>query len=210
MTTLSRLTTPLRAPGVRRHLAALRMLVVLTLVLGLAYPLALTAVGALALRDQAGGSRLDVDGRAVGSTLIGQSFSDAQGDPLPQWFQPRPSAAGDGYDAAASGPSNLGPSNPELVTAVQERRATVAAFNGVDPADVPSDALTASGSGLDPDISPGYARLQTERVARARGLDPGVVRALVDRTEQGRTLGFLGEPRVNVVELNAELLRLAG
>ncbi len=190
---------------VRHHLAALRALVVFTLVLGLAYPLVLTGIGALAFPGGSEGSRLTVDGRDVGSRLIGQSFSGPDGSPLPEWFQPRPSAAGEGYDGASSGASNLGPSNPELLDSVSARREEVARFNGVPPAAVPPDAVTASGSGLDPDISPAYAELQVARVARARGLDPAQVRALVARATDGRTLGFLGQPRVNVVELNAAL-----
>jgi potassium-transporting ATPase KdpC subunit len=197
-------------PAARQYLAAVRALLVLTVLLGLAYPLVLTGVGAVAFRHQADGSKLTLDGRTVGSSLLGQSFSDAQGNPLPQWFQPRPSAAGDGYDPTASSASNLGPSNPELVDEIRQRRAQVAAFNGVAPAAVPADAVTASGSGLDPDISPAYARLQVARVAKARHLPVARVENLVTTVEQGRTIGFLGEPRVNVVELNAALQRLAG
>jgi K+-transporting ATPase ATPase C chain len=186
---------------VRQSLAGLRMLVVLTVVVGLAYPLAVFGVGRL-VPDRADGSMLTVDGAVVGSTLIGQSF---EGD---EWFLPRPSAAEDGYDPLASGASNLGPENPDLLAAVEERIAEVAEREGVDPAEVPADAVTASGSGLDPDISPEYAALQVPRVARARRLDePAVERLVADATTE-RELGFLGAPRVNVLKLNAALSML--
>jgi len=182
----------------RQSLAGLRLLLVLTVVLGLAYPMAVYGVGRL-VPDRADGSMLTVDGSVVGSRLIGQAFD---GD---EWFLPRPSVAGDGYDPLASGASNLGPENPDLLATVTERKQEVADREGVDPSAVPADAVTASGSGLDPDISPEYARLQVDRVARVRGLEPTVVRQLVDDHVQGRDLGFLGEPRVNVLELNAAL-----
>src|SRR5512133_3081400 len=180
----------------RQSLAGLRLLLVLTVVLGLAYPVAVYGVGRL-VPDRADGSMLTVGGQVVGSSLIGQPFT---GD---EWFLPRPSAAGDGYDPLASGASNLGPENPDLLATVTQRRQEVAHREGVDPSAVPPDAATASGSGLDPDISPEYARLQVARVARARGLDPAAVTALVDNHVQGRDLGFLGAPHVNVLELNA-------
>ncbi|RKS75515.1 K+-transporting ATPase ATPase C chain [Motilibacter peucedani] len=201
-------TPPARASWAPQALAALRALALLTVVLGIAYPLLVTGIAKVALPGRADGSLLTRDGTVVGSSLLGQSFSDPQGKPLPQWFQPRPSAAGDGYDAASSSASNLGPENPDLLRAVEERRAAAAAADGTAPADVPPDALTASGSGLDPDISPEYARQQVARVARARGLDPAVVRRLVDAHVTGRTLGFLGEPHVRVLELNLALARL--
>ncbi|MDY0914633.1 potassium-transporting ATPase subunit KdpC [Rathayibacter festucae] len=194
--------------GLRQYAVALRALIVLTLALGVVYPLVVTGIGQLALPRQANGSMLAVDGRDVGSSLIGQSFTDADGQPLPEWFQSRPSAAGDGYDASASSGSNLGPSNEDLVASIQERRAAIAAFDGVDPAAVPADALTASASGLDPQISPAYAELQVARVAAARGLPEESVRALVDGAVQGRDLGVLGEETVNVLELNLALERL--
>ncbi|HEY3437239.1 MAG TPA: potassium-transporting ATPase subunit KdpC [Actinotalea sp.] len=182
----------------RQSLAGLRLLLIFTVVLGLAYPLAIYGVGRL-VPDRADGSMLTVDGRVVGSRLLGQSFD---GD---EWFVPRPSAAGDGYDPLASGASNLGPENPALVSTVEQRIQEVAAREGVDPSEVPPDAVTASASGLDPDISPQYARLQAGRVARERGLDPAVVRRLVDDHIDERDLGFLGAPHVNVLELNAAL-----
>ena len=182
----------------RQSLAGLRLLLVLTVVLGLAYPMAVYGVGRL-VPDRADGSMLTVDGSVVGSRLIGQAFD---GD---EWFLPRPSVAGDGYDPLASGASNLGPENPDLLATVTERKQEVADREGVDPSAVPADAVTASGSGLDPDISPEYARLQVDRVARVRGLEPTAVRQLVEDHVQGRDLGLLGEPHVNVLELNAAL-----
>jgi K+-transporting ATPase ATPase C chain len=181
--------------------AALRLLLVSTVVLGLLYPGLVYAVGRL-MPGRADGSMVSVDGRPAGSRLLGQVFD---GD---EWFQPRPSAAGEGYDALASAASNLGPNNSDLLDTVQARRAEVASREQVDPALVPPDAVTASGSGLDPDISPEYARLQVPRVARARELPVADVEALVDSHVQGRPLGFLGEPRVNVLELNLALTQL--
>lgn len=195
----------LRTAGV-----ALRAMAVLTVALGLAYPLAMLGIGQLAFPAQANGSTVELNGETVGSTLIGQSFSDADGNPLPEWFQPRPSAAGDGYDAGASSGSNLGPENPDLIAAIEERRDQVAEFNDVDPGDVPVDALTASASGLDPHISPEYARLQVARVADERGLSEDDVAALVEDSVQNRNVGFLGEPTVNVLELNLALEGLKG
>lgn len=197
-------------PGtLSRHLAALRALIVLTVITGLAYPLLITLIGQIALPGRADGQLIQQHGATVGSTLIGQSFTDAKGNALPQWFQTRPTAYPDSpYDGAASGASNLGPNSPDLLTTVQARRARVAAENGVAPAAVPTDALTASGSGLEPYISPAYAELQVARVARARNLDVARVRTLVADHTQGRQLGFLGEPRVDVVDLNAALAAL--
>ncbi|MFZ0324120.1 MAG: potassium-transporting ATPase subunit KdpC [Actinomycetes bacterium] len=185
--------------GLRYLFVALRSLLTLTVVLGIAYPLVVFGVGQLAFHDGANGSFLTVDGEKVGSRLIGQSFTG------PEWFLPRPSAAGDGYDAMSSGASNLGPSSKELLDLVEQRNADAAELDGVAPADVPPDALTASGSGLDPHISPAYAQQQVARVAKARGLDPAVVQQLVDEHSDGRPLGFLGEPTVNVLELNLAL-----
>ncbi|KZX21715.1 K(+)-transporting ATPase subunit C [Rathayibacter tanaceti] len=192
--------------GLRQYGVALRAMLVFTVLLGAAYPLAVLAVGQLALPAQANGSLLLQDGAVIGSSLIGQSFTDPDGAALPEWFQSRPSAAG--YDAGASTGSNLGPENPDLVASVEERRAAIAALEGVDPAAVPADALTASASGVDPAISPEYALLQVPRVAAARGLDEGAVRALVEEHTEGRELGYLGEPTVDVLELNAALSQL--
>ncbi|MEH3089640.1 MAG: potassium-transporting ATPase subunit KdpC [Microbacterium arborescens] len=195
----------LRTTGV-----ALRAMIVFTLVLGVGYTALVSLVG-LALPAQAGGSLLqNAGGQTVGSSLVGQSFTDAAGEALPRYFQSRPSAAGDGYDAGASSGSNLGPNNADLVSAIEERRSAIAAREGVDVSAVPADAVTASGSGLDPHISPVYAELQVARVAAARGLSDAAVRDLVAAHTTGRDLGFLGEPRVNVVELNLALDGLEG
>lgn len=179
---------------------SIRLLVVLTVLVGLAYPLAVTGIAQLVFPEQAGGSLVHQSDKVVGSSLIGQSFpSDAS------YFQSRPSAAGDGYDPLATSASNLGLDNPDLVVLVEQRRAAAAKLDGVDPADVPADALLASGSGLDPQISSAYAEEQVARVARERGLSDPRVRALVDRFTQGRTLGVLGEPRGKVLRLNLAL-----
>ncbi len=278
-----------------QHLAALRMLLVLTVLTGIAYPLVITGVARLpGLHGRAVGSLVTTNGRTVGSALIGQSFADQAGNPLRQYFQPRPSAAGDGYDPTASGGSNLGPQNvvdtlpdpatggtgrSSLLTQVCRRSKAVGELDGVDgrrpyctpggvgavlavfhrdgtsgpvvrvvslnepcpatpflasyhgvpvgcarpgedyshgivtpvrgdapahPA-VPADAVTASGSGLDPDISVAYAKLQVNRVAAARNVDATAVSRLVDAHTDGRALGFMGEPTVNVLELNRDL-----
>lgn len=183
----------------RQSLAGLRVLLALTVLLGLAYPLVVTGLSQVLFSDQANGSLIERDGETVGSSLIGQSFEG------PEWFHPRPSNAGDGYDPLASGGSNLGPEDEGLLASVEERRAAVADEDGVDPADVAPDALTASGSGLDPHISPTYADQQVARVARERGLDVAEVRGLVRDHTEGRILGVLGGERVNVLELNLAL-----
>ncbi|MDM7892587.1 potassium-transporting ATPase subunit KdpC [Curtobacterium caseinilyticum] len=189
----------LRSTGV-----AVRLTLLSTVVLGVAYPLAVWGVGQAAFHDQANGSMVtDSSGKVVGSSLIGQSFAGKGAD---RWFQSRPSAAGeDGYDANASSGSNLGPNNPDLRKSIEERRAAVAKADGVSAAEVPADAVTASGSGLDPDISPEYALQQVSRVADARGLSERRVRDLVEQHTESRQLGFLGEPVVNVLELNLAL-----
>ncbi|MFY2860655.1 potassium-transporting ATPase subunit C [Mycobacterium sp. THU-M104] len=285
---------------VRIHWAALRALLVLTVVTGVAYPLFIWLLAQIpGLHDKAEGSILTADGKPVGSRLIGQLFTDSDGHPLPQYFQSRPSAAGEGYDPLSSGASNLGPENivdaseadggtPSLLTQVCKRSMAVGRLEGVDgsrpfctgggvgavlsvigprdargdvaaptrvvsvnepcsatstpfltsyegvrvecaengphshedysigqivpirgaaPADpvVPADAVTASGSGLDPDISPAYADLQVARVARARRVSPERISKLVAQNRNGRALGFLGEPAVNVLQLNLAL-----
>ncbi|MBX3285167.1 MAG: K(+)-transporting ATPase subunit C [Actinobacteria bacterium] len=186
----------------RQLLPALRTLAVLTVLCGLLYPLAVTAAAQVAFPGQANGSLVhDASGRVVGSRLLGQRFD---GD---EWFHGRPSAAGDGYDGTASSPSNLGPTSPELLDAVAERVAAYREENGLaDDAAVPVDAVTASGSDLDPQISVANARLQAPRVAAARGLAEPQVLALVDQHTVGRRLGFLGEPGVDVLALNRALV----
>ena len=191
--------------GIAHYWVALRAMLVFTVGLGVAYPLVITGIGQLALPAQANGSTEAVDGEVVGSALIGQTFSDADGNPLPEWFQPRPSAAGDGYDAGASSGSNYGPENTDLIAAIEERNAQIAEFNGVDPDEIPADALTASASGLDPHISPEYALLQVDRIAATRDLPVDDVRALVEAYVQARDLGYLGEQTVNVLQLNIAL-----
>jgi K+-transporting ATPase ATPase C chain len=187
---------------------AVRLTVLATVVLGVAYPLAVFGVGQVAFHDQANGSMVsDASGKVVGSSLIGQAVSGKDAD---RWFQGRPSAAGEkGYDAGASSGSNLGPSNPDLTKAIDERRSAVAKADGVSAAEVPADAVTASGSGLDPDVSPEYARQQIARVAEARGLSESRVRALVASHTESRQLGVLGAPAVNVLELNLALAALS-
>lgn len=277
---------------VRLHWAALRALLVLTAITGLAYPLFVWAVAQLpGLREHAEGSILTADGKPVGSRLIGQSFTDSGGNPLPQYFQSRPSAAGLGYDPTSSGGSNLGPESivdapgkPSLLTQVCARSAAVGTLEGVDgsrpfctgggvgavlsvigPRDargnvmhptrvvsvnepcgstpapfltlyqgvrvecaqtaedysigqtvpvrgaapaspaVPADAVTAGGSGLDPNISTAYADIQVARIAHARRVSPEQIRAVVAQNRSGRALGFFGEPCVNVLQLNLQL-----
>jgi K+-transporting ATPase ATPase C chain len=188
---------------------AIRSMVIITLVLGPIYCLVITGVGQLIFHDKANGSMIEnSQGAVVGSSLIGQSFSDSKGNPLPRYFQPRPSAAGDGYDGAASSGSNLGPENPDLIKAIKERKQQVATFNHVSQAQVPADAVTASGSGLDPDISPDYAAIQEARVAHARNVPVSTIKKLVQDNTHGRELGFLGDPTVNVLELNLALDKL--
>ncbi|MWB98050.1 potassium-transporting ATPase subunit KdpC [Agromyces seonyuensis] len=189
---------------------AVRATAVFTLVLGLGYTGLITGVGALALPAQANGSLIEVDGEPVGSSLIGQSFTDADGAALPEYFQSRPSAAGDGYDGGASSGSNLGPENEDLIAAIGDRQAAISELDGVPADGIPADAVTASGSGLDPHISPEYARLQVPRVAAARGMSEDEVGRLVDEHTVGRDLGVIGSPVVNVLELNLALDGLEG
>lgn len=180
---------------------AIMMVLLATLVLGLGYPLAVTGVAQLIFPGKAGGSLItNVGGTTIGSTLIGQNFTD------PKYFWPRPSAAGDGYDAANSGGSNLGPTSQKLRDEVTQRASDLRQANKLAPdAEVPAELVTASASGLDPDISPDSARFQAQRVADARGMTLVAVMQLIDDHTNGRTLGVLGEPRVNVLELNMAL-----
>jgi len=206
--------------NLRQYGAALRTLLLLTVILGLAYPLAMTGFAQVAFGDNANGSLVQRAGTTIGSTLLGQGFTrpvlkngqptkDAEGNPVveadPKYFQSRPSAAGLGYDPTSSSASNLGPENKDLIASIKDRRATAAKLDGVNPAQVAPDALLASGSGLDPHISPAYAQEQIPRIARERSLSQTQVQALVNQNTQGRTLGFLGEPRVNVLNLNLAL-----
>jgi K+-transporting ATPase ATPase C chain len=194
----------------RFSLAGLRVLIGATLLVGVAYPLVVLGAAQLIAPWQANGSLVTATGahttdpdRAVGSAIIGQLVDD---DGL---FQPRPSAAGDGYDMHDTYGSNYGPENPDLVTAIQQRKAEIAKREGVSPSAVPPDAVTASASGLDPDISLAYAELQVPRVARANGLSEAVVRGLVDDNTHGRTWGVLGEPHVDVLMLDIAVLDAA-
>jgi potassium-transporting ATPase KdpC subunit len=193
----------------RQYWVAIRSMIIITVVLGIIYPLVITGIGLLA-PSQANGSKVSVDGKTVGSSLIGQSFTDTKGNALPQWFQSRPSAAGDGYDAGASSGSNQGTESPTLIKAIKDRRAAIAKSDGVDPASIPPDALTASASGLDPDVSPAYAREQINRVANARHLPVAELTKLVNSFITGRELGYIGDPTVNVLELNIALSQLKG
>lgn len=212
----------------RQLLPAIMMMVVFTVLVGLAYPLAVTGISQAAFSDQANGSKLVVDGRVVGSKLLGQTFTE------PKYFHGRPSAAGaaaTGSDAAdpndpndpeasvpndpqdlsqdVSSGSNLGPTNPELLSTVRQRAVAYRKENGLaSTAEVPVDAVTASASGLDPQISLANARLQARRVARFRGLSLATVDRLIDRHTDGKSLGFAGESGVNVLELNVALDRL--
>ncbi|UXY30864.1 potassium-transporting ATPase subunit KdpC [Streptomyces sp. HUAS TT20] len=184
--------------------AALRMLLVLTVVTGIVYPLVVTGIGQAAFHDEANGSMVKVDGKEVGSKLIGQSWNLPGTDkPDPKWFQPRPSNSN--YDPLTTGSSQLSASNPELVQRVKDAKKQVAEFNGVPQSEVPKDAVTGSASAIDPDISPAYADIQVGRVAKANGLPVAQVQKLVEEHTDGRTLGFMGEPHVNVLALNIAL-----
>jgi potassium-transporting ATPase KdpC subunit len=196
---------------------AIMSVLVMTVVFGLLFPLAITAVAQVAFRHQANGSLIERGGKVVGSELIGQSFS------APGYFHPRPSAAGSGYDATASGGTNLGPTSDKLINGIHKKlpngKDDPGNYDGIedlatayrkengmpDNAPVPADAVTRSGSGLDPEISPANADLQVGRVAKARGLTEDQVRSLVGENTAGRTFGILGEPRVNVLKLNLAL-----
>ena len=191
----------------RQLLTGLLMTLVLTVLLGVVYPLAMTGVARVFMGHRADGSLVRTDGRVVGSSLVGQNFVLPDGSPDPKYFQSRPSAAGEnGYDAMSSGGTNDGPSSETLLDDVTQRVTDYRELNGLAAsARVPVDAVTASGSGLDPDISVANARLQAPRVARARGLPDDQVLALVDAHTDDRPFGFLGEKTVNVLDLNLAL-----
>ncbi|MGP3776466.1 potassium-transporting ATPase subunit C [Streptomyces sp. SDT5-1] len=199
--------------------AGLRALVVLTVVCGVLYPLAVTGVAQAAFHDKANGSEVSSDGKVVGSSLIGQRYLTKDGKPDLRWFQPRPSnglgenSVNRQYKLLVSGATNLAGDNKELVKQVDAAKAAVVEDNStatyrVRASDVPADAVTSSGSGLDPDISPAYADLQVHRVAERNHLPVSTVQRLVDAHTDGRDLGFMGEPRVNVLELNVALKQL--
>jgi potassium-transporting ATPase KdpC subunit len=216
---------------IRQHLAGLRMLLVFTVITGIIYPVVMWGIAQAAFPSQANGSLVSYkapDGatRIVGSSLLCQEFVNSKGQPLAQYFQPRPSFAivdweleqvKGKYVVEGTGPnnygcnplyssaSNLGNNNPAQIQFVKQRQQQIAAFDHVPVSEIPSDAVTASGSGLDPDISPANAAIQVDRVAAARHISPAQVEALVKRYTTGRALGFLGEPVVNVLLLNRAL-----
>ncbi len=210
--------------------AGLRALLVLTVICGVIYPLAVTGIAQALFNDKANGSEIkDKSGQVVGSSLIGQTYNLPKNDPNDaeeaakpdlKWFQPRPSnglgsnSVNTQYALILSGATNKAADNPDLVKLVEDAKAAVIADNSttsyqVKPQDVPADAVTSSGSGLDPNISPAYAELQVHRVAEQNKLDVKQVEKLVEQHTQGRTLGFMGEPRVNVLELNIALKALS-
>ena len=202
-----------RLPATARQLiAALRGLIIFTIICGIAYPVIMFGVGQLAFHKQANGSLVSYHGKVVGSSLLCQEFVDSKGNPLPQYFQPRPSTAADATDKTDygcnplfSGASNLGPNNPVLVQDIKQRQQQISKFDHVSVSQIPPDAVTTSASGLDPYISPQNAAIQVNRVAAARHISPAQVRALVSQNTLGRNLGFLGMPRVNVLNLNIAL-----
>ena len=196
----------------RYHLVALRALLVFTVILGIGYPVVIYGIAQAGFKNQADGSLVSYKGRVVGSSLLCQEFVTAKGNPLPQYFQPRPSdailegAKNDyGCDPRNSAASNLGPTNAAQIKLVQQRQKQIEAFDHVTVSQIPPDAVTASGSGLDPDISVQNADIQVDRVAAARHISPAAVRALVAKNTAGRDLGFLGEPGVDVLTLNIAL-----
>jgi potassium-transporting ATPase KdpC subunit len=202
---------------VRQHIAGFRFLLVFTVICGFIYPLVMLGVGQAAFHNKVNGSLVSYKGQVVGSGLLCQEFVDAKGNPLPQYFQPRPSdavvsgAKGDyGCDPLYSSASNLGPTNPVEIKDIQSEQQAISAFDHVPVSQIPADAVTASGSGLDPDITPANAYIQVSRIAAARHLPVSEVYNLVTQNITGRTLGFLGEPEVNVLLLNIKLDELPG
>jgi potassium-transporting ATPase KdpC subunit len=212
---------------IRQHLAGLRLLLVFTVICGIIYPVVMWGVAQVTFNKQANGSLVSYHGRTVGSALLCQEFVNAKGDPLPQYFQPRPSyaivdwalgTAKDGkYYVENTGPdnygcnplyssaSNLGNNNPAQIQFVGQRQNQISKFDHVPVSKIPANAVTASGSGLDPDITPANAAIQVDRVAAARHITPAQVEVLVKKYTEGRVLGFLGEPVVNVLLLNRAL-----
>jgi K+-transporting ATPase ATPase C chain len=202
--------------SIRQYIAAFRLLLVFTVICGIAYPVVMWGVAQAAFKNQADGSLVTYQGKVVGSSLLCQEFVNAKGAPLPQYFQPRPSSATSGAatdygcDPGFSAAANLGPNNPTLLTDVKQLQAQIAAFDHVPVSAIPPDAVTSSGSGLDPDISPANAAIQIDRVAATRHLPVSEVQSLVGKFTQGRNIGFLGEPRVDVLTLNIALNNLPG
>jgi K+-transporting ATPase ATPase C chain len=202
---------------VRQHIAGFRFLLVFTVLCGFIYPLIMLGIGQAAFHNKANGSLVSYNGHVVGSGLLCQEFVDAKGNPLPQYFQPRPSDAvvsgvknDYGCDPLYSSASNLGPTNPVEIKDIQSEQQAISAFDHVPVSQIPADAVTASGSGLDPDITPANAYIQVDRIAAARHLPVSEVYNLVTQNITGRTLGFLGEPTVNVLLLNIKLDELPG
>ena len=202
--------------SIRQFIAAFRLLLVFTVICGIAYPVVMWGVAQAAFKNQADGSLVTYNGKVVGSSLLCQEFVNAKGDPLPQYFQPRPSSAtsGDttdyGCDPGFSAAANLGPNNPTLVTDVKQLQQQISAFDHVPVSAIPPDAVTSSGSGLDPDVSPQNAAIQVDRVAAARHLPVSEVQKLVSENTKARNIEFLGEPGVNVLTLNIALDELPG
>jgi potassium-transporting ATPase KdpC subunit len=197
---------------VRQHLVGLRTLLVFTVLLGIIYPVVMVGFSELVFPRPANGSLVSYHGRVIGSSLLCQEFVDAKGNPLPQYFQPRPSSAAVsgvkndfGCDPLNSSASNYGPNNPTYIALIKSRQKQISAFDHVPVSKIPSDAVTASASGLDPEISEANAAIQVDRVAAARHISPAQVEALVKQSTTGRTIGFLGEPGVNVLLLNRAL-----
>ena len=192
----------------RQLVPAIVTMVIFTVLLGIIYPLAVTGVAEVAFKGKADGSLVEQNGRTVGSSMIAQAFTNAKGVPIKQYFQPRPSAAG--YDPTYSTGSNYGPLNPKLLAEVAKRAAAFRELNGLsDKVEIPVDAVTASASGLDPDISIANAKLQAGRVAEVRGLSKAKVLQMIDAHTDGRPLGVIGEKTVNVLDLNLALDRIA-
>jgi K+-transporting ATPase ATPase C chain len=202
--------------SIRQYIAAFRLLLVFTVICGIIYPVVMWGVAQAAFKNQADGSLVTYNGKVVGSSLLCQEFVNAKGNPLPQYFQPRPSSATSGAatdygcDPGFSAAANLGPNNPTLVTDVKQLQQQISAFDHVPVSEIPPDAVTSSGSGLDPDISPANAAIQIDRVAATRHLPVSTVQNLVSKFTQGRNIGILGEPRVDVLTLNIALDNLPG